>query len=339
MKKLLLPLLVVLLVGAYFVWNLYNDIYSDNITGDETIEFFIPSDSSFDRLIDSFETNDVLIDIKGFKNVAKMMKFTNVKPGKFLIQPSFNNRELIGLLRSGNQTPIKFTFNNVRTIKDLAGRFAERLESDSMAFINAFTDSVTLDKHGYTSENVLSTFIPNTYEFYWNATPEQVFDKMRNESKKFWNEERTSKLNQTVFTKKDVYTLASIIQKETNRNSEKPIMAGVYINRIQRGIPLQADPTVVFAVGDFGIRRVLNKHIAIDSPYNTYKNTGLPPGPICMPDISSIDAVLNYEKHKYLYFCASPSEAGGHVFAKTLKEHNRNANAYRRWLNKRKIFE
>ncbi len=338
-KKLVLLGIVIILISAFIGFRYYNFIFSDNVKSLSEEIIFVPTNSSFSSLLDTIESKNILEDISAFIGVAKRMKFNRVKSGKYIIQPEWNNKEIVGHFRSGNQSPVKLTFNNVRTINDLAGIFAEKLESDSLSFLNYFTDTSYIRPLGYTSENILSAFIPNTYDLFWNSEPKDVLDKMIIENKKFWNDDRTKQLNNLIFSKREVYTLASIVQKETNRNSEKAIMAGVYINRIKRGIPLQADPTVVFAVGDFSIRRVLNKHIAIESPYNTYKNAGLPPGPICMPDISSIDAVLNYEDHRYIYFCASPGEPGGHVFAKTLSEHNRNARAYQRWLNQRKIFK
>ena len=198
---------------------------------------------------------------------------------------------------------------------------------------------MTSNNERYTKENLLSLFIPNSYEFYWNTTPKKLFERFKREHKIFFNSTRKKKLKELGLSEEEVYTLASIVQKETLVNEEKPRVAGVYINRLKRGQLLQADPTVVFASGDFEIRRVLNKHLAIDSPYNTYKYEGLPPGPICMPDVSSIDAVLNYEKHRYLYFCASTDNSGRHQFAKTLIEHNNNANKYRAYLNKQRIFK
>lgn len=339
MKKLLLLISLILLIALFVAYRFYTFVFNDNIRVTDSTILYLPSQTSFEDLKDSLDTKDILINPKSFIWVADKMKFRKPKPGKYIIEPEWNNRKLIRYLRSGNQEPVKLTFNNVRKIENLAAVFASKLEADSIQFLEAFTDTSVISKLGLNPDNVLSLFIPNTYEFFWNTSPFKVVSKMKTEHEKFWEGNRRNKLNSLVFNKQEVYTLASIVQKETNRNSEKPLIAGVYINRIKRGIPLQADPTVVFATGDFGIRRVLNKHIAIASPYNTYQNQGLPPGPICMPDISSIDAVLDYEKHSFIYFCASPSENGGHVFAKTLTEHNKNANAYRRWLNQRKIFE
>ncbi|MEO5906900.1 MAG: endolytic transglycosylase MltG, partial [Saprospiraceae bacterium] len=244
-----------------------------------------------------------------------------------------NNKTLVTMLRGGRQTPLKATIHNVRTIEQMAGRIAEKLEFDSvefMQFIEQRFDSIA----GTKPETRLTRFIPNTYEFYWTVSPEEFSSRMLKEHERFWTNEKKAKAEQLGLSTEEVYTLASIIEKETNHNPEKPRMAGVYLNRIRDGIPLQADPTIVFALGDFELRRVLYGHLGIESPYNTYRNLGLPPGPIFMPGLPSINAVLDREVHDYLYFCAKPSEDGpGHAFASSLPEHNQNAQRYQRWLD------
>ena len=236
------------------------------------------------------------------------------------------------MLRGGNQTPLSLTIQNVRTLDQLTGRVAARLEMDSVTLANFF--NTQFDSLAQTTpETRLTRFIPNTYEFYWTVTPEDFVSRMLKEHEKFWNEERQAKAAALNMTPTEVYTLASIVEKETNYNPEKPRVAGVYLNRLAIDMPLQADPTVVFAVGDFEMKRGYHGHLQIDSPYNTYKNTGLPPGPIFMPGIPSIDAVLNREQHNYLYFCAKPPEEGeGHAFAETYDAHLVNANRYQKWL-------
>ena len=221
----------------------------------------------------------------------------------------------------------------------MAGFFSHRLEPDSSELLSYFLSDKVLKLNDKTEENILTLFIPNTYELFWNTSPKRLVERMATEHDKFYDKLRKEKMKALELSSEEVYTLASIVQKETLVSAEKPRVAGVYINRLKRGQLLQADPTVVFASGEFGLRRVLNKHLAIDSPYNTYKYEGLPPGPIAMPDITTIDAVLNYEKHKYLYFCASPDNSGKHLFAKTLVQHNRNADKYRAYLNKRRIYK
>lgn len=341
MKKLLLWLLVLILIGGIVGAFLYNAIFSSNVNldGRKEVIFYIPSGSDIRVVKDSLLQNGHLLDEASFDKVASLMKYTNVKPGRYLIKDGWSNKELISALRSGKQKPVNLTFNNLRTIEDVAGFFSQRLEPDSLTLLKHFTSETVLSETKTSKADVMTFFIPNTYQFYWNSSPAKIFDRMVYEHENFFGKKRKEKLKALDLSASEVYTLASIVQKETLVGEEKPRVAGVYINRLRRGQLLQADPTVVFASGDFGLRRVLNKHLAIDSPYNTYKYPGLPPGPIAMPDVSTIDAVLNYEKHRYLYFCASPDNSGRHLFAKTLVEHNRNADRYRTYLNKSRIFK
>lgn len=249
-----------------------------------------------------------------------------------------SNNDLVNLLRSGNQTAVHLTFNNINTMKDLANRLSDQLEFSSDSFYVLIMDSALIRSYGFNKYTIPAMFIPNTYEVYWDISPEDFLDRMKTEYDRFWNKSRMAKAKKIDMSPAEVTTLASIVNKEVRFDDEKPRVAGLYMNRIDKGIRLQADPTLIFAHNDYTIRRVLKKHMQLDSPYNTYKNAGLPPGPICIPDISSIDAVLNYEKHKYIYMCAKPDFSGYHNFARTLQEHNRNAEAYRRELNKRRIY-
>jgi len=338
-KKILIFIFVACIFGGFVGYKFYKDINDPNVTAAENDILLITEGATLSNVVQQLSSNSQIIDTTSFKWVADKMKYKKVKAGRFLLTDGMSNRALVSLLRSGKQKAIKLTFNNMRTIEELSGHFGKILEPDSLAFYRYFMQEKVLTDNALTTENIMSLFIPNTYEVYWNTTPDKLLTKMKNEHNKFWNEERMVKLEKIDMTKEEVYTLASIVQKETNVNSEKPTIAGVYMNRLRRGQLLQADPTVVFAVGDFGIRRVLNKHIATDSPYNTYKYEGLPPGPIFMPDVTSIDAVLKNEKHSYLYFCASPDLSGKHQFAKNLVAHNANANKYRQWLNERKIYK
>ena len=339
-KKALYLILLLVLVCAFFAYRYYNFIFQPNVRIDQEYRtIHIPTNGTMDDLLDSLVIHEAIIDTNSFIWVADKMKFTKVKPGKYLIQNGYSNKDLIGMLRSGRQTPVKLTFNNLRHIQDLAGAISKPLEADSLSLYNHFTSAEVLSKTGLNLENIISLFIPNTYEIYWDASPEDIINRFIKENKKFWTEENLSKADALGLNKEEVYTLASIVQKETNLNSEKPTIAGIYLNRIKKGILLQADPTVVFGVGDFTIRRVLNKHLEFDSPYNTYLYEGLPPGPIFMPDISTLNAVLNAEEHNYLYFCASPGYNGKHQFAKTLSQHNANARKYHNWLNKERIYK
>ncbi|MBT8233136.1 MAG: endolytic transglycosylase MltG [Saprospiraceae bacterium] len=339
-KKLFLLLLILIVAGAAIGFKFYQDIFLPNVNLDEeNTVIHIPTSSTIDAVVDTLTERNIIKEKDSFLWVADIMKYKSPKPGRYRINNNWSNKELISHLRSGRQEAINLTFNNVRTIDDLAALFSEELEASKDAFLNHFTSKEVLFEYGQTKESVLSLFIPNTYQIYWNVTPASLMSKLHKEYKKFWNKERTEKIKEIGLTKEEVYTMASIVQKESNLKKEKPIIAGIYLNRIKKGMLLQADPTVIFGVGDFEIRRVLNKHLAYDSPYNTYKYTGLPPGPICMPDISSIDAVINAEDHDYLYFCVSPGTGFEHAFAKTLKQHNRNAQRYRKWLNSQKIYE
>jgi UPF0755 protein len=339
-KKALYLFLLLLLVCAFFAYRFYNYIFQANVQIEqESIAIYIPTDGTMDDLVDSLVIHEAIVDTHSFRWVADKMKFTKPKSGKYLIQNGFSNKDLIGMLRSGRQTPVKLTFNNLRHIQDVAGAISEPLEADSLSLYNYFTSEKVLSKTGLNLENIITLFIPNTYEIYWDASPEEIVNRFIKENKKFWTKENLSKADALGLSKEEVYTLASIVQKETNLNSEKPTIAGIYLNRLKKGILLQADPTVVFGVGDFTIRRVLNKHLEYDSPYNTYLYEGLPPGPIFMPDISTLNGVLNAEEHNYLYFCASPGYNGKHQFAKTLAQHNANARKYHNWLNKERIFK
>ncbi|MFC2122030.1 endolytic transglycosylase MltG, partial [Bacteroidota bacterium] len=246
-----------------------------------------------------------------------------------------NNNNLVNLLRAGANVPLNVTFNNLRTKEQLAGRVSKLLETDSVSIINIINDSTFLEEQGFNEYTIPSLFIPNTYEFFWNTSAEQFLQRMIKEYNTFWTPERIRKAEESGFSRVDISIIASITECETLKNDEKPTIAGVYINRIKKGMKLQADPTVVFAVGDFTLRRVLNKHLRVDSPYNTYKYKGLPPGPIKIPSIASIDAVLNYQDHNYIFFCAREDFSGYHNFASTLTQHNRNSRAYHKALRER----
>jgi len=339
-KYILLVFISLVVVTAFIAYRYYNYLFSENVSiSSELSTIDIPEEMSLEALADSLHTKQFIKNHKSFIWVSEKMSYTKPRPGRYKLRDGMNNRELISLLRSGVQEPLVLTFNNVRTITDLCDIFGEKLEFSSESYCNFFTDSLILAELGFTKESILSLFIPNTYELYWNMSPSQLLERMKIEHDRFWNEDRTKGLEDIGLSQVEAYTLASIVQKETNLKSEKPIIAGVYLNRLKRGILLQADPTVVYAVGDFEIRRVLNRHLETDSPFNTYKYSGLPPGPICMPDISTIDAVINPQKHDYIYFCVKPGTGFEHSFARTLKEHNRNARAYREWLNSSRIYK
>jgi UPF0755 protein len=264
---------------------------------------------------------------------------TSVKPGHFILTGDMSYLNILNILRSGSQTPVKVTFNNIRTLNDLAGKIGNQIEADSTKIISFLIDDANYRKDGFTRENVISVFIPNTYEIYWNTTASGFYSRMLREYGKFWNDERLVKAREKDLTKTEVAILASIIDDEVAKADEKPRIAGVYLNRIKRGMLLDACPTIKFALNDFTITRVLKKHLLVDSPYNTYKHKGFPPGPIGCPTIEGLDAVLNAEKHDYLFFAAKADFSGFHNFSKTLAEHNRYAAIYQKELDKRKIFK
>jgi len=273
--------------------------------------------------------SNVLKDISTFRTVAQLRNYdTSVKPGKYILKPGMNNQQIAGKLRSGDQDPQKVTINNIRMISDLAGKASRYFESDSITFLNYLKDPEVAASLGYNQDNFLTMFIPNTYEMFWTSTPESFVKRMKKEYDNFWTQDRINKLTANNLTPTEAYIIASIVEKESNYTPEKPVIAGVYLNRLHAGERLQADPTVVFAMGDFSIQRVLYTHLKTDSPYNTYLNTGLPPGPICMPSMASLEAVINVDKHKYMFFCARPDNSGIHVFAETYQEHLKNADNF-----------
>ena len=259
------------------------------------------------------------------------------KPGHYVLKPGMNVIEVARMLKLGMQTPVKVAFQYAKIPSHLAAKLAPQIDADSAELVKAFTSKELAKEYGLDSVTLFSIFLPNTYEVYWTITPEQFVRRMKQENDRFWTEGRKEKLRKTGLTRLEAMTLASIVFEETRAVDEMARIAGVYMNRLRIGMPLQADPTVKFAMQDFGLRRILNKHLKTPSPYNTYLNRGLPPSPICLPGIPAIDAVLNYEHHAYLYFCARPTFDGHHNFARTYSEHLKNARAYVRELNRRKI--
>lgn len=329
---------VLFVIVGIWAYKLYGYIFKPNIQTDT--ELLIPTGASLRDVKKLVDENNMLINEHAFDWVSKRKKYgDNVKPGRYLFTKGMNTNEVVNKLRSGNQTPVKVTFNNVRSVGDLAGKVSSFLEGDSALFLATFTNDSILQSLGFDAKTFAALPIPNTYEFYWNTTPEKFLERMVDEHNSFWNDERIEKAKVQGFTPIGAATLASIVQEETAKNDEKAKIAGVYINRLKRGMPLQADPTVKYACGDFSIRRITKDMLAIDSPYNTYKNQGLPPGPICFPEITSIEAVLNPENHQYLFFCAKDDLSGYHSFARTLSAHNVNAARYHKALNAMQIFK
>ncbi len=330
---------VIFLSAIILCWELYQKIFAPNDFDNKKDQIiYIPTGSTIDDVVLYLKEEGLVDDTEAFRWVAQKMNYSsNVKTGKYQLKNRMSNKEIVTLLRSGKQIPIRLTFSNLRTSYDLAGAVGGKIEADSASIAYLFKDEAYLKKYGLTEENSLCLMIPNTYEFKWNTSAEEFFERMSVEYKKFWTTQRKAKAKNIGLTQTQVCVLASIVDKETRKNDEKPLVAGVYMNRYLKGWKLEADPTLVYASGDFTIRRVLNEHKEIDSPYNTYLYTGLPPGPICMPAISSVDAVLNYTKHDFMFFCAREDFSGYHSFAKNYTQHLFNARRFQRELDRRNI--
>lgn len=340
-KTLLLIFLSLFLIAtAIGINQLYRMSYRNICTKSQQVEYlYINSRLSIDELIAFMEDNYVIESKWNFKLHAEMLKFNYVMPGRYLVNPIEADLNFIRRLRNGEQTPVKISFNNIRTKAQLSQKLAEQLMTDSATIHMLLNNKEFLKEYNVTPETALTLFLPNTYEVYWSTSAKALINRLYREYTAFWNKERIEKAQKIGLTPTEVSVLASIVEEETNKAKEKPIVAGLYLNRLRIGMPLQADPTVKFAVGDFTLRRILYKHLAIDSPYNTYKYKGLPPGPIRIPSINGLEAVLNRTQHNYLYMCAKETFNGEHNFASTLAEHNRNAQRYQAALNKRKIMK
>jgi UPF0755 protein len=342
LKKIAVILSVVLVTAAsVYGYIIYRNIFADNTHFNEKKVFvYIPTDANFDQVTTIMAP--FIKNMERFKMVAAKKSYvTNVKPGKFLLKNGMNSNDIVNALRQN--VPVHLAFNNQERLEDFAGRISTQIEADSLSLLNAFRDKKFLEENGFTEDNVLSMFIPNSYEFFWNSNAIKFRDRMAKEYRKFWTPERIAKAEKQNLTPIQVSILASIVHKETVKKEERPKVAGVYLNRLNSGMKLEADPTVIYAVkknsDDFKqvIKRVLNKDLLTDSPYNTYLYKGLPPGPIAMPDITAIDAVLNPEKHNYIYFCASVTNFGYHEFAVTPAQHEMNRQKYVAWISSQGI--
>jgi len=332
--------IVLIIAGIFTAYKAYNILYKPNVKldGKKYQYLYIRTGADFNEVADKLSSQQIIIDSKTFEWLADYKDYkTHIKPGKYLINDGMNNNNLINILKSGRQEPVKLVFNNVRTKYQLAGKISKQLEADSSSIMNLLNDSVYLKKDGFTKDNAIVVFIPNTYEIFWNTSASQLFDRMNDEFKKFWTDERKEKAKKANLSPVEAEILASIVQEETAQYDEMSRIAGLYINRLNKGMKLEADPTVKFAIGDFSIKRILKRHLEVVSPYNTYKIKALPPGPISLPDPRVIDKVLDFEKHNYIYMCAKEDFSGYHNFAKTAAEHAANARRYQNALNKLKI--
>ncbi len=324
---------------SYYIWQITK---TPNYQVDEKKGFalLIPKGANFETVWDSLKTNKIVKDELSFKFLAKLLKYKeNVKEGRYVIKANMGNYEVIKKLRSGEQDPIKLTFNNIRLKKDLIHKIGNKFSFDSTALSKVLEDSATARKYGFTNETFMCMFLPNTYEVFWTTTPDELLATMKTWYDKFWTDERKRKAQEIGLDPIKAQIMASIVEAETKKADEKPRVAGVYMNRLRDNMPLGADPTVIFALQDFGIKRVTKAQLQTNSPYNTYRFIGLPPGPINLPDLASIDAVLNYEKHDYIYFCAKEDFSGYHNFAVTYSDHLNNAKLWQDALNKRNIMK
>ena len=340
-KVLMVFLTIVVLGGTWAGYEFYATVFSPNVVMEaEEGYFHIPSGAELQDVADLLQERGLIIHRSSFEWLARQFDYQdNIRPGRYLLKNGMSNKDLLLLLRSGRQVPVKVTFNNIRLREELAGRVGALLEVDSLELLNLMDDPVFTLDYGFEPEVFPTIFLPNTYEFYWNTSGEEFVEKMAKEYKKFWTAERKAKAKKLGLEQSEVSILASIVEKESNYRSEHSTVAGVYLNRLRIGMPLQADPTLVFANRDFTAKRILNKHKEIDSPYNTYRYKGLPPGPICIPDPRTIDAVLNAEQHRYIYFCAKADGSGRHAFATTYNEHLANAREFQRMLNRQGVMQ
>ena len=312
---------------------------NSSASGNKSQYLLIPDNSTFETVTQQLSETGVLRSVFTFTLTAKVYGYKNIKPGRYEINPGISNLRLVHKLKTGRQSALKLTFNNIRTKEQLAGRLSKQIMADSASILQHLNDSAFLTKYELNPNTSVALFIPDTYEVFWDMAADELFERMKKEYDRFWNDERKEKAALIPMTEVEVSTLASIVEEETNSKSERPIVAGLYINRLKTDMPLQADPTVKFAYGDFSLRRITGTHLRTQSPYNTYKNKGLPPGPIRLATASGIDAVLNHEKHNYIFMCAKETLNGEHNFAATYAEHQVNARKYQKALDERKIFE
>ena len=336
-RILIWTLVALVAAGSIAALNFYGTFYYNNVKSSEKPqEVRIYHDFTYDQLIDAVLGTGAIDNETTFLRTARFMKLRDhFRPGLYRLKPGTGNKALVRMLSKGWQQPVRLVIPGYfRNLDRFAEFLGEQLEASAQAFSATLNDPATAERYGFTPDTFIGLFIPNTYEVWWTVTPEEFVERMHAEYEKFWSGDRDAKAQAIGLTRQEVSTLAAIVIEETKYEPEMPRVAGVYMNRLHKDMPLQADPTVIYAVGDPTLKRVLNRHLETDSPYNTYKYNGLPPGPITMPPVAAIDAVLNYEHHDYLFFCANDSFDGRHAFAKTLAAHNENARRYQRALTR-----
>jgi len=337
-KKIIYFLLAVIVIGAAFAGYAYS-VLNTGFSVDKTVYLYINEKKDYNNLLVQVRDSAKVENLSHFETLAGLMDYKdNLRTGRYAVKPGMNIYELIKNLQRGQQVPVRLTFNNIRMKEDFAKRIGEQLMMTDSELLEKLDNEKICEELGFNGKTIPALFIPDTYELYWDISTDNFLKRMKKEYDSFWTEDRMNKSKEIGLAPIEVSILASIVEEECMYTNEYPTVAGLYLNRLRRGQALQADPTVKFAVGDFNLRRILFKHLEVESPYNTYKHTGLPPGPIRIPSIKGIDAVLNYAKHDYLYMCAKEDFSGYHNFAKTHAEHEQNAARYRRALSARGIF-
>ncbi len=329
------PLVMIVLVFLAYSW-----VFDDNTKIDSAYELFVYSEEDPRDVLDKLLADEVVDDERSFILVAQQKKWYTAKPGRYLIEPGMSNNEMVNMLRAGLQTPVSLTINNVESIAEVSGQIGQALMVDSTTVFQAFVADTFLQGNGLNYTTVRYIIIPNPYEMYWNTSVEKLRERLLDEHNRFWNDDRQARANAIGLNELEVSTLASIVQKETSRLDEMPVVAGLYLNRLKRGMKLQSDPTVIYAKqlrDGITVKRVLYEDLEIDSPYNTYQYAGLPPAPITIATIQAIDAVLHAANHNYIYMCADPDNPGYHSFAANSRQHSINRQKYIKWLNEQGI--
>ena len=336
-KTIIIASVIVLAIVAYIVSSLYLKYFTPNVTGKQQY-LYIRTGENYNYVFKNIQDEEIVKDAGSFDAAAEGMHYkTRVKPGRYRLHEGMTNRRLINMLASGSQEPVELSFHNLRQKKDFAGFIAKKLEVDSMSMIRLLDSQKFVKKFGFDTANVYAMFIPNTYQIYWNTSAEKFFKRMYSNYEKYWTPERKKKAAALNLSPIKVSILASLVDAEALHDDEMPTIAGLYLNRLRRGMKLESDPTLIFALQDFTIHRVLNKDKEVNSPYNTYTHTGLPPGPIMMPSVNALNSVLDYQKNNYLYMCARADFSGYHAFATNMEDHLKNARLYREALDKRNI--
>lgn len=338
LRKFIVAMVIILIIAIGFTGlNYYLKYFSPNVT-DKQEYLYIHTGSDFNAVYKTIQEQGMVKDTASFYKAAENMNYVSrVKPGRYHLHSGMSNRRLINMLASGTQEPVTLNFHNLRLKEEFAGFVAKKIEPDSTAIIRLLDSTSYVQQYGFTTDNVYTMFLPNSYQLYWNTTPEKFFKRMHANYEKFWTPERKQKAAAINLTPIEVSILASIVDAEALHDDEMPAVAGLYLNRLKKGMKLEADPTVIFAQNDFTIKRVLTRYLSINSPYNTYLHTGLPPGPIMMPSVNAVNAVLDYQKNDYIYMCAKADFSGYHAFATNVADHLVNARKFQQALNERNI--